>query len=83
VKARIDAQADAGKASDIFVRVEDTMAKPEAPRDDVSLQRSAFQADVKESIRAETDVMTRRMVGEIETLKSTLNDAMSSLASLG
>ncbi|CAJ0771194.1 flagellar biosynthesis protein FlhF [Ralstonia chuxiongensis] len=83
VKARIEAQADAGKASDIFVRVEDTMAKPEAPRDDVSLQRSAIQADVKESIRAETDVMTRRMVGEIETLKSTLNDAMSSLASLG
>ncbi|MEV8472633.1 flagellar biosynthesis protein FlhF [Ralstonia sp. UNC404CL21Col] len=83
VKARIDAQADAGKSSDIFVRVEDTMAQPEAPRDDVSLQRSAIQADVKESIRAETDVMTRRMVGEIETLKSTLNDAMSSLASLG
>lgn len=83
VKARIEAQADAGKTSDIFVRVEDTMAKPEAPRDDVSLQRSAIQADVKESIRAETDVMTRRMVGEIETLKSTLNDAMSSLASLG
>ncbi|HWV05842.1 MULTISPECIES: flagellar biosynthesis protein FlhF [unclassified Ralstonia] len=83
VKARIEAQADAGKASDIFVRVEDTMVKPEAPRDDVSLQRSAIQADVKESIRAETDVMTRRMVGEIETLKSTLNDAMSSLASLG
>ncbi|UGS89176.1 flagellar biosynthesis protein FlhF (plasmid) [Ralstonia wenshanensis] len=83
VKARIEAQADADKASDIFVRVEDTMAKPEAPRDDVSLQRSAIQADVKESIRAETDVMTRRMVGEIETLKSTLNDAMSSLASLG
>lgn len=87
VKARIEAQADArseaAKSSDIFVRVEDTMAKPEAPRDDVSLQRSAIQADVKESIRAETDVMTRRMVGEIETLKSTLNDAMSSLASLG
>ena len=83
VKARIEAQADAGKTSDIFVRVEDTMAKAEAPRDDVSLQRSAIQADVKESIRAETDVMTRRMVGEIETLKSTLNDAMSSLASLG
>ncbi|CAJ0788316.1 Signal recognition particle receptor FtsY [Ralstonia psammae] len=78
-----EAQADVGKSSDIFVRVEDTMAKPEAPREDVSLQRSAIQADVKESIRAETDVMTRRMVGEIETLKSTLNDAMSSLASLG
>lgn len=83
MKARIEAQAEAGTSSDIFVRVEDTMVKPEAPRDDVSLQRSAFQADVKESIRAETDVMTRRMVGEIETLKSTLNDAMSSLASLG
>lgn len=87
LKARVEAQADARddarKSSDIFVRVEDTMAKPEAPREDVSLQRSAIQADVKESIRAETDVMTRRMVGEIETLKSTLNDAMSSLASLG
>lgn len=83
MKARIEAQAEAGTSSDIFVRVEDTMVKPEAPRDDVSLQRSAIQADVKESIRAETDVMTRRMVGEIETLKSTLNDAMSSLASLG
>ena len=83
MKARIEAQAEAGTSSDIFVRVEDTMAKPEAPRDDVSLQRSAIQADVKESIRAETDVMTRRVVGEIETLKSTLNDAMSSLASLG
>lgn len=83
MKARIEAQAEAGTSSDIFVRVEDTMVKPEAPRDDVSLQRSAIQADVKESIRAETDVMTRRVVGEIETLKSTLNDAMSSLASLG
>lgn len=82
-EAHTEAQADVGKSSDIFVRVEDTMAKPEAPREDVSLQRSAIQADVKESIRAETDVMTRRMVGEIETLKSTLNDAMSSLASLG
>jgi len=82
-EAQADARTDAPKSSDIFVRVEDTMAKPEAPRDDVSLQRSAIQADVKESIRAETDVMTRRMVGEIETLKSTLNDAMSSLASLG
>ncbi|SFP59147.1 flagellar biosynthesis protein FlhF [Ralstonia sp. NFACC01] len=83
IEAQADARTDAPKSSDIFVRVEDTMAKPEAPRDDVSLQRSAIQADVKESIRAETDVMTRRMVGEIETLKSTLNDAMSSLASLG
>jgi len=82
-EAQADARTDAPKSSDIFVRVEDTMAKAEAPRDDVSLQRSAIQADVKESIRAETDVMTRRMVGEIETLKSTLNDAMSSLASLG
>lgn len=87
VKARVEAQADAHidarKSSDIFVRVEDTMAKPEAPREDLSLQRSAIQADVKESIRAETDVMTRRMVSEIDVLKSTLNDAMSSLASLG
>jgi len=91
LKARTEAQADvrnearasSNVASDIFVRVEDTMAKPEAPREDVSLQRSAIQADVKESIRAETDAMTRRMVSEIDVLKSTLNDAMSSLASLG
>lgn len=82
-KARAEARNDGRKSSDIFVRVEDTMAKPEAPREDMSLQRSAIKADLTESIRAETDVMTRRMVGEIETLKSTLNDAMSSLASLG
>ena len=81
--ARIDARASSNITSEIFVRVEDTMAKPEAPREDLSLHRSAIQADVKESIRAETDVMTRRMVSEIDVLKSTLNDAMSSLASLG
>ena len=83
VEARVESQVESRKSSDIFVRVEDTMAKPEAPREDLSLQRSAIQADVKESIRAETDVMTRRMVSEIDVLKSTLNDAMSSLASLG
>lgn len=77
--ARTELQAEARKPADIFVRMEDTMAKPEIVRDDMSLQRSAIQADFK----AETDAMTRRMVGEIETLKSTLNDAMSSLASLG
>lgn len=76
-------KAEARKPADIFVRVEDTMAKADAPRDDMSLQRSAIKADLTESIRAETDAMTRRMVGEIDMLKSTLNDAMSSLASLG
>lgn len=55
------------------------MAHADTPRDDTSLQRSDIQADFK----AETAAMTRRMVGEIEVLKSTLTDAMSSLASLG
>jgi len=72
-------QVESVNPADIFVRMEDSMAKPDAPREDVSLQRSAIKADIK----AETDAMTRRMVGEIETLKSTLTDAMSSLASLG
>ncbi|MGM3277136.1 flagellar biosynthesis protein FlhF [Ralstonia sp. 24A2] len=81
--ARPQPQVESAKPADIFVRMEDSMAKPDAPREDVSLQRSAIQADMKESIRAETDAMTRRMVSEIDVLKSTLNDAMSSLASLG
>jgi len=77
--ARPQPQVETAKPADIFVRMEDSMAKPDAPREDVSLQRSAIQADIK----AETDAMTRRMVSEIDVLKSTLNDAMSSLASLG
>ncbi|NMV36521.1 flagellar biosynthesis protein FlhF [Ralstonia insidiosa] len=77
--ARPQPQVESVNPADIFVRMEDSMAKPDAPREDVSLQRSAIKADIK----AETDAMTRRMVGEIETLKSTLTDAMSSLASLG
>ncbi|GAQ29517.1 flagellar biosynthesis regulator FlhF [Ralstonia sp. NT80] len=77
--ARPQPQVESANPADIFVRMEDSMAKPDTPREDVSLQRSAIKADIK----AETDAMTRRMVGEIETLKSTLTDAMSSLASLG
>ncbi|CAJ0815740.1 flagellar biosynthesis protein FlhF [Ralstonia flaminis] len=77
--ARPQPQVETAKPADIFVRMEDSMPKPDAERDDVSLQRSTIKADIK----AETDAMTRRMVGEIETLKSTLTDAMSSLASLG
>lgn len=81
--ARPQPQVETAKPADIFVRMEDSMAKPDAQQDtqreDSSLQRSAIQADIK----AETDAMTRRMVSEIDVLKSTLNDAMSSLASLG
>ncbi|ANA35475.1 Signal recognition particle receptor FtsY [Ralstonia mannitolilytica] len=92
---RVEAQARATRAEqkvharqsadDIFVRMEDTMAKPEAPLEDMSLQRSAIdlRADLKADLKAESDAMTRRMVSEIDVLKSTLNDAMSSLASLG
>ncbi|MBU9577456.1 flagellar biosynthesis protein FlhF [Ralstonia mannitolilytica] len=92
---RVEAQARATRAEqkvharqstdDIFVRMEDTMAKPEAPLEDMRLQRSAIdlRADLKADLKAESDAMTRRMVSEIDTLKSTLNDAMSSLASLG
>ena len=77
--ARPQPQVETAKPADIFVRMEDSMAKPDAPREDVSLQHSAIKADIK----AETDAMTRRMVSEIDVLKSTLTDAMSSLASLG
>ncbi len=74
-----EAQPEIRKPADVFVRVEEPVARADVPRDDVNLQRSDIQADFK----AETDAMTRRMVGEIEVLKSTLTDAMSSLASLG
>ncbi|CAH0446665.1 flagellar biosynthesis protein FlhF [Ralstonia syzygii] len=74
-----EAQPEIRKPADVFVRVEEPTAHADAPRDDMNLQRSDIQADFK----AETDAMTRRMVGEIAVLKSTLTDAMSSLASLG
>ena len=73
--------------ADLFVRVDEPKAKADAAaaNDDATgaQQRTAFQAEVKAELKAETEAMTRRMVGEIEVLKSTLNDAMSSLASLG
>ncbi|MBB6593474.1 flagellar biosynthesis protein FlhF [Ralstonia solanacearum] len=72
-------QPEIRKPADVFVRMEEPVTHADAPRDDTSLQRSDIQADFK----AETAAMTRRMVGEIEVLKSTLTDAMSSLASLG
>jgi len=78
-KAQAQHQAEPSEPADLFVRMEEALAAPDDERDDMSLQRSAIKADFK----AETDAMTRRMVGEIETLKSTLTDAMSSLASLG
>ncbi|AMP40251.1 flagellar biosynthesis protein FlhF [Ralstonia solanacearum] len=74
-----EAQPEIRKPADVFVRVEEPTVHADAPRDDMNLQRSDIQADFK----AETDAMTRRMVGEIAVLKSTLTDAMSSLASLG
>ncbi|AXV84376.1 flagellar biosynthesis protein FlhF (plasmid) [Ralstonia syzygii subsp. celebesensis] len=74
-----EAQPEIRKPADVFVRVEEPTAHADTPRDDMNLQRSDIQADFK----AETDAMTRRMVGEIAVLKSTLTDAMSSLASLG
>ena len=90
VEAQSRKSADAANPSNVFVRMEDTMAKqPEAPREDVSLQRSPIdlkadlRADLKADLKAESDAMTRRMVSEIDVLKSTLTDAMSSLASLG
>ncbi|WP_439893968.1 flagellar biosynthesis protein FlhF (plasmid) [Ralstonia sp. 25C] len=85
---RVEAQSR--KSAEHFVRMEDTMAKqPEAPREDVSPQRAPIdlkadlRADLKADLKAESDAMTRRMVSEIDVLKSTLTDAMSSLASLG
>ena len=90
VEAQSRKSADVSNASNIFVRMEDAMAKqPEAPREDVSLQRAPIdlkadlRADLKADLKAESDAMTRRMVSEIDVLKSTLTDAMSSLASLG
>ncbi len=88
---RVEAQSrKSADASNLFVRMEDAMAKqPEAPREDVSLQRAPIdlkadlRADLKADLKAESDAMTRRMVSEIDVLKSTLTDAMSSLASLG
>ncbi|MCL9844372.1 flagellar biosynthesis protein FlhF [Ralstonia solanacearum] len=79
VEAQPQPQPEIRKPADVFVRMEEPVAHADAPRDDTSLQRSDIQADFK----AETAAMTRRMVGEIEVLKSTLTDAMSSLASLG
>lgn len=96
---RVEAQARAARAEqktpsrpsadDIFVRMEDAMAEPEATPADVGLQRTTIdlkadlRADLKADLKAESDAMTRRMVSEIDVLKSTLTDAMSSLASLG
>ncbi|MHA6890023.1 flagellar biosynthesis protein FlhF [Ralstonia pseudosolanacearum] len=81
------AQPETRKPSDVFVRVEEPVARADASYDDLSLPRpeiqASFKADFKADFKAETDAMTRRMVGEIEVLKSTLTDAMSSLASLG
>ncbi|AEG71309.1 flagellar biosynthesis protein FlhF [Ralstonia solanacearum] len=79
VEAQPQPQPEIRKPADVFVRMEEPVVHADAPRDDTSLQRSDIQADFK----AETAAMTRRMVGEIEVLKSTLTDAMSSLASLG